>query len=78
VGRDPRFRPRADVLLERLDGTRRLWVEFEVSRADPAANHMKFAAAHLHAPQRPADAFLSMTSSHVATAGRTSAQAQCW
>jgi hypothetical protein len=61
------FRPRADVLLERLDGTRRLWVEFEVSRADPAANHMKFAAAHLHAPQRPADAFLSMTSSHVAT-----------
>ena len=33
----------ADVLLERVDGSRRLWVEFEVSRADPVANHAKFA-----------------------------------
>ena len=29
------YAPRADVLLERRDGSRRLWIEFEVSRADP-------------------------------------------
>jgi hypothetical protein len=30
-----------------------LWIEFEVSRADPVANHAKFATAHLFQPQRP-------------------------
>ena len=35
------YRPRADVLLEKADGSRRLWIEFEVSRADPVANHVK-------------------------------------
>jgi hypothetical protein len=59
------YSPRADVLLERNDGSRRLWVEFEVSRADPVANHAKFATAHLFLPQISTDAFVSMVSSHV-------------
>lgn len=63
------FAPRADVLLARKDGSRRLWIEFEVSRADPVANHAKFAAAHLFEPQLATDAFVSMTTTHV-TRGR--------
>lgn len=47
------FAPRADVLLERQDGSRRLWIEFEISRADPVANHAKFATAHLFEPRPP-------------------------
>lgn len=54
-----------DVLLARRDGSRRLWVEFEVSRADPVANHAKFATAHLFRPQSDVDVFLSMMSPHV-------------
>jgi len=60
------YGPRADVLLEREDGARRLWVEFEVSRADPVANQAKFATSHLFEPQHPSDTFLSMVSPHVA------------
>jgi hypothetical protein len=52
-------------MLERTDGTRRLWIEFEVSRADPAANHAKFATAHVLRPWGEADAFVSMISAHV-------------
>lgn len=63
------YAPRVDVLLERLDDSRRLWIEFEISRADPVANHAKFATAHLFAPQPPGDVFLSMVSPHV-TGGR--------
>lgn len=59
------FAPRADVLLARKDGARRLWIEFEVSRADPVANHAKFAAGHLFEPQPATDVFVSMVSSHV-------------
>lgn len=59
------FGPRVDVLLERIDGSRRIWVEFEVSRADPVANHAKFATAHLWQPQPETDGFVSMVSSHV-------------
>ncbi len=59
------YAPRADVLLERDDGSRRLWIEFEVSRADPVANHAKFATAHLFQPQPHSDAFVAMVSSHV-------------
>lgn len=33
------FAPRADVLLTRDDGSGQWWIEFEVSRADPVANH---------------------------------------
>ena len=63
------FTPRADVLLEQRDGSRRLWIEFEVSRADPVANHAKFATAHLFSPQTPTDTFVAMVSPHV-TRGR--------
>lgn len=64
------YAPRADVVLEREDGTRRIWVEFEVSRADPVANHAKFATAHLFEPQPPTDSFIAMVSSHVARGRR--------
>ena len=63
------FSPRVDVLLEKNDATRRLWIEFEVSRADPVANHAKFATSHLFEPQPANDAFVAMVSSHV-TLGR--------
>ena len=65
------YRPRVDVLLEREDGSRRLWIEFEVSRADPVANHAKFATAHLFQPQAEADSFLAMVSPHVARGRRS-------
>jgi|SRR5919199_2806 hypothetical protein len=64
------YAPRVDVLLERQDGTRRLWIEFEISRADPVANHTKFATAHLFEPQRDTDTFISMISPHVARGRR--------
>ena len=63
------YAPKANVVLERADGTRKLWIEFEVSRADPVANHAKFATAHLFQPQRASETFVSMVSSHV-TRGR--------
>ncbi len=52
-----------------VDGQRRLWIEFEVSRADPVANHAKFATSHLFQPQPATDTFVAMVSSHV-TRGR--------
>ncbi len=63
------YSPRVDVLLEKKDASKRLWIEFEISRADPAANHVKFAASHLFQPQAPADVFIAMVSTHV-TCGR--------
>lgn len=59
------YRPQADVLLARADGSRRIWVELEISRADPVANHAKFATAHLFQPFAPGDAFVAMLSPHV-------------
>lgn len=59
------YSSRADVLLTKNDGSRRLWIEFEVSRADPVANHAKFATAHLFSKQLETDCFISMVSSHV-------------
>jgi len=44
------YSPRADVCLETIDASRRIWIEFEISRADPVANHAKFATAHLFKP----------------------------
>jgi hypothetical protein len=64
------FAPRADVLLENHALGRRLWIEFEISRADPVANHMKFAVGHLFFPQPAGDAFISMVSHHVAVGRR--------
>lgn len=63
------YSARADVLLTHDDGTRRIWIEFEVSRADPVANHAKFATSHLFEPQPKTDTFVAMVSSHV-TRGR--------
>lgn len=63
------YAPRADIVLERHDGSNRVWVEFEVSRADPVANHAKFATAHLFRPQADTECFVSMVSPHV-TRGR--------
>lgn len=60
------FEPRADVLLEQLESGRRVWVEFEVSRADPVANHAKFATARFLEEQGRDDTFVSMASSHIA------------
>ena len=48
---------------------RRIWIEFEISRADPVANHAKFGTAHLFEPKTPDNVFVSMVSSHV-TRGR--------
>lgn len=59
------YAPRVDVLLAREDGSQRLWIEFEVSRADPVANHAKFATAHLFEAQAKEDIFISMISPHV-------------
>jgi hypothetical protein len=63
------FSARADVMLERQEPAKRIWIEFEVSRADPVANHAKFATAHLFHPQSTTDYFLAMVSPHV-TRGR--------
>lgn len=63
------YTARADVLLTRDDGTRRIWIEFEISRADPVANHAKFATSHLFQPQLATDTFVAMVSPHV-TRGR--------
>ena len=59
------YQARADVLLEQAGRERRLWIEFEVSRADPVANHAKFATTHLFFPQQPGNVFVSMVSAHV-------------
>jgi hypothetical protein len=64
------YSARADVVLEKLDDSLRLWIEFEVSRADPVANHAKFATSHLFQPQQPTDRFLAMVSPHVTRSRR--------
>jgi len=64
------YSPRADVCLENEDASRRLWIEFEISRADPVANHTKFATAHLFKHFDTSDTFVSMVSSHVARGPR--------
>ncbi|MFM1987178.1 MAG: hypothetical protein RJA99_135 [Pseudomonadota bacterium] len=60
------FAPRVDVLLSRNGDSRRIWVEFEVSRADPVANQAKFASAAFFEGCGAGDAFVSMASRHIA------------
>ncbi len=60
------YEPKADVLLERIDQSQRIWIEFEISRADPVANHAKFATARFLEPGGQADTFVSMASRHIA------------
>ena len=71
------YAPQVDVLLTHEDG-RRLWIEFEISRADPVANHAKFATTHLFQPQPPSDLFLSMVTAHVARGRRNLAANTIW
>lgn len=59
------FNPRADVRLTEKSTSRRVWVEFEVSRADPVANHAKYATAALMEGLGANDSFVSMTSAHI-------------
>lgn len=60
------FNPRVDVMLSRAADGRRIWVEFEVSRADPVANQAKFASAAFFEGCGAGDAFVSMASRHIA------------
>lgn len=60
------YRPSVDLLLESKSTPDRIWIEFEISRADPVANHTKFASAHLIDPLPGTDAFVSLISNHVA------------
>ncbi|MBP1464929.1 hypothetical protein EYB53_004320 [Candidatus Chloroploca sp. M-50] len=60
------YSSRVDVLFRHNDGRHAVWVEFEVSRADPVANHAKFLVAHARNSQLHHDTFISMVSPHVA------------
>ena len=64
------YAPQADLLFREALTGRRVWVELEVSRADPVANHAKFASAHLVTPFPASDTFLAMVSNHVARGRR--------
>ena len=63
------FCPRTDVVLTRRDGSQRIFIELEVSRADPVANHTKHAVAHGFQPQETTETFVSMMSPAI-NAGR--------
>jgi hypothetical protein len=71
------YSPQVDVVLTHQSG-RRLWIEFEISRADPVANHAKFATAHLFQPQADTEVFLSMITSHVTRGRRNLAANTIW
>jgi hypothetical protein len=60
------YRPQADVMLENPVSADRIWIELEISRADPVANHAKFGSAHLLQPFPRKDRFVSLVSRHVA------------
>ena len=59
------YAPQADAMFQEVATGRRVWVELEISRADPVANHAKFATAHRLHPLPVADTFVSMVSRHV-------------
>lgn len=65
AGRRLGFRPRIDVLFEHGSSGRRVWVEFEVSRADPVANHAKFVTSRFFEDLPHSDSFVSMISRHI-------------
>lgn len=64
------YQPKADLVLQNPSTSQRVWIELEISRADPAANHVKFGSAHLLNPLPASDAFVSLVSRHV-TPGRS-------
>lgn len=77
-GRMLGYQPKADLMLRNLDSNQRVWIELEVSRADPVANHVKFGSAHLLNPIPAADAFVSLVSRHVATGRSNLAAHAIW
>lgn len=60
------YTPKVDLMLEHLSTQERIWIEFEISRADPVANHAKFGSGHLINPLPPTDAFVFLMSSDIA------------
>lgn len=65
------YAPAADLCVENAASKQRIWVEFEISRADPVANHVKFAAAQLFKKWEDTDTFVAMVSPHVTRGRRT-------
>lgn len=65
AGRRLGFSPRADLMLEQVESGRRIWLEFEISRADPVANHAKFTTVRFFENLPRQDTFVSMVSRHV-------------
>jgi hypothetical protein len=63
------YRPAADLVVEHAGDGRKLWIELEISRADPVANHAKFAVINqLH----PLDGtYVAMMSPHIVPGRRT-------
>jgi hypothetical protein len=72
------YQPKADLMLQNASTRQRVWIELEVSRADPAANHMKFGSAHLLNPLPTSDAFVSLVSRHIATGRSNLAAHATW
>jgi hypothetical protein len=60
------FNPACDLLLENKVTSQKAWVEFEISRADPVANQVKYAARHVVYPYSAKESFISMGSTHLA------------
>ena len=72
------YQPKADLMFQNTSTRQRVWIELEVSRADPAANHMKFGSAHLLNPLPTSDAFVSLVSRHIATGRSNLAAHATW
>ncbi len=60
------YQPKVDLMLQHQESSRRVWIELEVSRADPVANPVKFGSAHLIKPLPATDAFVSLVSRDIA------------
>lgn len=65
-GRMLGYLPKADLMLRNSGTSQRVWIELEISRADPSANQVKFGSAHLLDPLPPGDSFVSLVSRDVA------------
>lgn len=72
------YQPKADLMLQNRSTHQRVWIELEISRADPAANQMKFGSAHLLNPLPGGDAFVSLISRHIATGRSNLAAHATW
>lgn len=63
------YRPAADLVVESTRTGHKLWIELEISRADPVANHAKFAVINQIAPID--GTFVAMMSPHIVPGRRT-------